>query len=103
MAVKLHRCPRPVVKMSGHPCWRVQKALDDMGVEYEVVKEPWPRRSRRTAVIEGTGQSALPGDRARGRDVVPRAVGRDGEGDPRGPLRPGTPPDRRYTSPLAGL
>ena len=31
-----------------------------MGVEYEVVKEPWPSRSKRTAVIEGTGQSALP-------------------------------------------
>ena len=31
-----------------------------MGVEYEVVKESWPRRSQRTAVIEGTGQSALP-------------------------------------------
>jgi len=46
--------------MSGHPCWRVQKALDEMGVEYEVVKEAWPLRSRRTAVIEGTGQSGLP-------------------------------------------
>ena len=31
-----------------------------MGVEYEVVKAPWPLRSRRTAVIQGTGQSALP-------------------------------------------
>jgi hypothetical protein len=48
------------VKLSGHPCWRVQKALDEMGVDYEVVKEPWPMRGRRTAVIEGTGQSALP-------------------------------------------
>ena len=60
MAVKLHRCPALWVKVSGHPCWKVQKALDDMGVEYEVVKEPWPRRSKRTAVIEGTGQSAVP-------------------------------------------
>ena len=60
MPLKLHRCPATWAKMSGHPCWRVQKALDDMGVEYEVVKEAWPRRSRRTAVIEGTGQSALP-------------------------------------------
>ena len=31
-----------------------------MGVDYEVVKAPWPRRSKRTAVIEGTGQSAVP-------------------------------------------
>ena len=60
MPLKLHRCPITWAKMSGHPCWRVQKALDDMGVEYEVVKAPWPRRSRRTAVIEGTGQSSLP-------------------------------------------
>jgi glutathione S-transferase len=27
-------------KMGGHPCWKVQKALDDAGVEYEVVKGP---------------------------------------------------------------
>ena len=60
MAVKLHRCPATWAKLSGHPCWRVQKALDESGVEYEVVKEPWLPRSRRAAVIEGTGQSALP-------------------------------------------
>ena len=60
MAVKLHRCPHTWIKLSGHPCWRVQKALDEMGVEYEIVKEPWPSRKKRTAVIEGTGQSALP-------------------------------------------
>jgi hypothetical protein len=60
MAVKLHRCSATWVKLSGHPCWRVQKALDDMGIEYEVVKEPWPLRGGRTAVIEGTGQRALP-------------------------------------------
>ena len=60
MALKLHRCPATWAKMSGHPCWRVQKALDEMGVDYELVKEAWPLRSRRTAVIEGTGQSAVP-------------------------------------------
>lgn len=60
MAVKLHRCPATWARLSGHPCWRVQKALDDTGVDYQVVKEPWLRRSRRTAVIAGTGQSALP-------------------------------------------
>ncbi len=60
MAVKLHRCPLLWAKASRHPCWRVQSALDEMGVEYEVVKEPWPLRRRRTAVIAGTGQSSLP-------------------------------------------
>ena len=58
--LKTEALPATWAKLSGHPCWRVQKALDDAGVEYEVVKEPWLRRSRRTAVIEGTGQSALP-------------------------------------------
>jgi glutathione S-transferase len=59
VAVKLHRCPATWAKMSGHPCWRVQSALDDMGVEYEVVKEPL-LRGRRAAVIEATGQKSLP-------------------------------------------
>lgn len=59
MAVKLHRCGATWAKLSGHPCWRVQKALDEMGVQYELVKEPL-LRGRRTAVIEGTGQRALP-------------------------------------------
>ena len=60
MAIKLHRCPHTWVKLSGHPCWRVQKALDDMGVAYEIVKEPWPLRGRRKDLIGATGQSALP-------------------------------------------
>lgn len=40
MAVKLHRCSTMWVKIDAHPCWRVQKALDEEGVEYEVVKGP---------------------------------------------------------------
>jgi glutathione S-transferase len=28
------------LKIDGHPCWKVQKALDEQGVEYEVVKGP---------------------------------------------------------------
>jgi glutathione S-transferase len=40
MAVKLHRCSVMWAKMGAHPCWRVQKALDEQGVEYEVVKGP---------------------------------------------------------------
>ena len=60
MAVKLHRCPHLWIKINAHPCWRVQKALDDAGVEYDIVKEPWPTRKNRTAVTEGTGQNRLP-------------------------------------------
>jgi glutathione S-transferase len=27
-------------KVGAHPCWKVQKALDEQGVEYEVVTGP---------------------------------------------------------------
>jgi hypothetical protein len=60
MALKLHRCPNIWVKFSGHPCWKVQKALDEQGIEYEVVPGPWPGKKKRTAVIEGTGQPLYP-------------------------------------------
>ncbi|MFL5925703.1 MAG: hypothetical protein ACJ77E_02055 [Gaiellaceae bacterium] len=60
MAVKLHRCSNMWIKFNGHPCWRVQKALDESGVEYDVVPGPWPSRKKRTDVIAGTGQSAYP-------------------------------------------
>ena len=60
MAVKLHRCKNLFAKFGGHPCWKVQKALDEQGIEYEVVPSPWPSRKKRTAVIEGTGQPLYP-------------------------------------------
>jgi len=40
MAVKLHRCSLMFVKNGGHPCWKVQQALDEQGIDYEVVKGP---------------------------------------------------------------
>lgn len=46
MPVKLHRCPMMWVKIGAHPCWRVQKALDEAGVEYEIVKGPLGRSKR---------------------------------------------------------
>ena len=60
MAVRLHRCSTLWAKSKGHPCWRVQHALDEAGVPYEIVKETPLLRSRRTAVIAGTGQGKLP-------------------------------------------
>jgi len=59
MAVKLHRCPSMWVKIGGHPCWKVQKSLDQAGIEYEVVKGPLSR-SKRTDLIEHTGQDRFP-------------------------------------------
>jgi hypothetical protein len=57
MAVKLHRCANRWTKFG--PCWRVQKALDDQGIAYEVVPGPWRPRNR-AVVIEGTGQPLYP-------------------------------------------
>jgi glutaredoxin len=59
MAIRLHRCPNIWVKLSGHPCWKVQKALDEAGVEYEIVKEPL-RAGKRDDVERMTGQRKLP-------------------------------------------
>jgi hypothetical protein len=61
MAVKLHRCSGMWAKFSGHPCWRVQKALDDSGVEYELVQEGSAfKGSSRELTIEKTGQKKFP-------------------------------------------
>jgi glutathione S-transferase len=59
MAVKLHRCTNLWVKIQGHPCWRVQKALDDQGVEYEIVKGP-VRRGKRDDLERKSGQRLYP-------------------------------------------
>jgi glutaredoxin len=59
VAIKLHRCPNEWVKLSGHPCWKVQKALDDAGVEYEIVKGPL-RRGKRDDLERLSGQRKYP-------------------------------------------
>src|ERR687888_330366 len=59
MAVKLLRCSNLWVKVGGHPCWRVQKALDEQAVEYEVVPLPF-RRSKRDQVRQVSGQDMYP-------------------------------------------
>jgi hypothetical protein len=61
MAVKLLRCSAQWVKVR-HPCWRVEKALIDMGIEYETVAGaalPWPR-DRRAELIRKTGGNQYP-------------------------------------------
>jgi hypothetical protein len=62
MTVKLHRCNAQWVKLGGHPCWRVEKALIDQGIEYERVPGPgmpWQRKQR-TRVYELTGAYLYP-------------------------------------------
>jgi len=59
MAVKLHRCSTMWVKIDAHPCWRVQKALDEQGIEYEVVKGPL-RPGKRDDLERLSGQRKYP-------------------------------------------
>lgn len=56
--IRLHRCSIMFVK-GPHPCWQVQKALDEAGVEYEVVKHPAFPRGRRKEYIRLTGGDPL--------------------------------------------
>jgi hypothetical protein len=62
MAVTLLRCSGQWVKVKAHPCWRVEKALMDMGIEYRThpgPAMPW-QRSKRTELIEKTGGTLFP-------------------------------------------
>ena len=58
MAVKLYRCSNTWIK-GPHPCWQVQKALDQAGVDYELVLGP-VRRGKREQMVELTGQRVYP-------------------------------------------
>ncbi|MGH3008355.1 MAG: hypothetical protein ACRDLM_02950 [Gaiellaceae bacterium] len=61
MAVKLHRCSGMWAKFGAHPCWKVTKALDAAGVDYEVVQEGSAfKSSSRPHTIEKTGQNKFP-------------------------------------------
>lgn len=59
MPVKLHRCSSEWVKINAHPCWRVQKALDEQGIEYELVKGPL-RSGKRDELERLSGQRKYP-------------------------------------------
>ena len=58
--VKLHRCPFTFLRHDIDSCWKVQKALDEQGIEYEIVKEPVYPRGRRKDVEKLSGQVWLP-------------------------------------------
>jgi glutaredoxin len=59
MAIKLHRCSNEWVKVNAHPCWKVQKALDEQGIEYELVKGPL-RPGKRDELEQLSGQRKYP-------------------------------------------
>jgi glutathione S-transferase len=46
-------------KIDAHPCWKVQKALDEQGIEYEVVKGPL-RPGKRDELEQISGQRKYP-------------------------------------------
>src|ERR1700742_3561476 len=57
MPVKLHRCKLEWLRAGA--CWRVEKALREMQVEYVLAPGP-PRPSRRGELLARTGQSLYP-------------------------------------------
>lgn len=59
MAIKLHRCSAMWAKVGAHPCHRVQTALDEQGIEYEVVKGPL-RTGKRDELERVSGQRKYP-------------------------------------------
>ena len=71
--IRLHRCSNIFVKLDAHPCWKVQKALDEQGIDYEIVKGPL-RRSKRDELEELSGQRHYP--------VIEFPDGSAGVGDP---------------------
>ena len=59
--VKLHRCSYTFLHVDADACWRMQKALDEQGVDYEVVKHGYGKSERsRADVVELSGQKYLP-------------------------------------------
>jgi glutathione S-transferase len=46
-------------KLGAHPCWKVQKALDQQGIDYEVVTGP-VSRGKRNDLEKLSGQRMYP-------------------------------------------
>ena len=93
MTIKLHRCPNEWLKIGAHPCWKVQKALDEAGVEYELVKGPL-RRSKRDELERISNQRMYPviefEDGTAYRDESSAMAERVRSGELRGPAAPST-------------
>lgn len=58
--VALHRCPFTFLPDALDSCYKVQSALDEQGIEYEIVKEPNLPRGRRKDLLRISGQKWLP-------------------------------------------
>ncbi len=60
MAVRLHVCGMTWVKAGFHGCHKVRTALEEKGIDYELVKHPSVGRGRRKELMELSGQDVLP-------------------------------------------
>ena len=59
MPIRLHRCSATWAKLGGHPCWKVQKALDEQGIHYELAIGP-RSRAKRDRIDKISGQRRYP-------------------------------------------
>jgi glutathione S-transferase len=57
--IKLHRCSWTFLHTDFDPCWKVQRALDEQGIPYEVVKHGYGK-GKRPEVQALSGQRLLP-------------------------------------------
>jgi len=58
-SVKLHRCSWTFLHTDLDACWKVQRALNEQGIDYEVVKQGFGKGAR-SAVHALSGQKWLP-------------------------------------------
>jgi glutathione S-transferase len=59
--LKLHRCSYTFLHVNADACWRMQKALDEQGVEYEVVTHGFGKSEKsRADVVALSGQKYVP-------------------------------------------
>jgi glutathione S-transferase len=59
MAIILHRCSSTWARYGRHPCWKVQKALDEQGIDYTIAKGPL-RKGKRDDLERISGQRSYP-------------------------------------------
>lgn len=57
--VKLHRCSYTFLHTDLDACWKVERALKEQGIEYEVVKHGYGK-GKRPDVVALSGQKLLP-------------------------------------------
>jgi glutathione S-transferase len=57
--IKLHRCSYTFLHTDMDACWKVQRALDEQGIEYDVVKHGYGK-GKRPDVVALSGQKLLP-------------------------------------------